>query len=44
MPHDADQLADIRSCCALQRPDNLQEVQEQSWSRLLDFFKKHLNA
>jgi carboxymethylenebutenolidase len=28
----------------LPRPDNLQEVQEQSWSRLLAFFEKHLKA
>ncbi len=39
-----DHAADIGWCSLVQRPDNLQEVQEQSWSRLLAFFEKHLTA
>lgn len=26
----------------LQRPDNIQQVQEQAWARLIAFFDKHL--
>jgi dienelactone hydrolase len=26
----------------LQRPDNIQEVQQEAWSRLIAFFDKHL--
>lgn len=37
-------IANIGWCSLVQRPDNLQEVQEQSWSRLLAFFAKHLTA